>query len=204
MYAILLAAAVLALTPRPAALTGGEPVRYAAWLHQRTLEADRAFGAAPCPTAEVRSVLGRPLAAAEVAAWSGTRRPLAGPAWFERVRLTGCGRSVLHNFQVTRLRRGGWTAMGALPGETLSSPRQQTELMTAVASVILNGRPALPCRSSEALRSLVHGEARVLRPRDASGAWTERWPIRACGADRTVDVGFAPGRTPRLTAAWAD
>ena len=199
---LLLAAVVAALPPRPAALTGGESAAYAAWLHQRTLVADRAFGAAPCPAAAVRSLAGRALAPSEAAAWSGTRQALAGPLYLERVRLAGCGRSTVHNFQVSRLRRGGWEAMGALPGETLSTPRQQTELMTSLAGAVLNGRPPLPCRTSEALRSMTHGEARVVRPPDAAGVWTERWPIRVCGVDRTVEITFAPRAAPRLAPVW--
>ena len=198
------AALVTGLSARPPALTGGDARAYAAWLHQRTLVADRAFGAPPCPAAEVRSVLGRPLQPGEVAPWSGTRQGWSGPAFFERVRLTGCGRTAVQNFQVTRLRRGGWEAMGTLPGELLSSPRQQTELTPALATVILNGAPALPCRSSEALRSMTHGEGRVLsQPSAAGGAWTERWPVRACGVDRTVDVTFAPRERPRIAPAWS-
>ena len=51
MMLALTLAAVAALGPRPAGLTGGDPAAYAAWLHARTLTADRAFGAPPCPTA---------------------------------------------------------------------------------------------------------------------------------------------------------
>ena len=195
-------ALVAALAPRPAALTAGDARAYGAWLHQRTLVADRAFGGAPCPAAEVRSLGGRPLAGDEVAIWSGARRPTVGPAFAERVRLTGCGRTVVHNFQVVRLRRGGWDAMGTLPGEPLSTPRQQTGLMQSLAGVLLNGSPPLPCRSSEALRTMAHGEARVLRP-PTGGAWIERWPVRACGVDRTVDVTFSRQAAPRISPAWS-
>ena len=145
MLALVLAAAlVTGLQQRPAALTGGDAAAYAAWLHRRTLIADRAFGAPPCPAAEIRSLADRPLRPADVAAWSGTRQPWLGPVFFERVRLTGCGRSVVHNFQVVRLRRGGWDAMGTLPGEPLSSPRQQTELMQSLAAGDPERRSAPP------------------------------------------------------------
>ena len=203
LLVVAMAAAAVAGSPaRPAALTGGNAPAYAAWLQQRALVADRAFGAAPCPTATVKWVTGRPLRADEIAAWSGTRQALVGPIWFERMRLSGCGRSMVHNFQVARLRRGGWEAMGALPGEALSTPRQQTEQMQSLAGVILNGTPALPCRSSEALRTMTHGEVRVVSAA-GQGMWTERWPIRACGVDRTVEVTFAPAGRPRVTPAWS-
>jgi hypothetical protein len=116
--------------------------------------------------------------------------------------MSGCGRSTVHNFQVTRLRRGGWEAMGMLPGEAVSTPRQQTERMQSLAAVILNGAPALPCRSSEALRTMTHGEVRVVSAA-AVGVWTERWPIQVCGVDRTVEVTFAPTGAPRIVPAWS-
>ena len=202
LIAVAAAVVVAGLPVRPAGLTGGNHAAYAAWLQQRTLVADRAFGGAPCPAATVRWVTGRPLRAGEVAAWSGTRQATVGPVWFERVRLTGCGRSILHNFQVSRLRRGGWEAMGTLPGEAVSTPRQQTERMQSLAGVILNGPPALPCPGSEALRTMTHGEVRVVSAA-AQGVWTERWPIRVCGVDRTVEVTFTPAGPPRVTPAWS-
>ena len=192
MIATVLLAAVAAIGSRPAWLTGRDAAAYAAWLHARTLTADVAFGAAACPAAATRSLGGRTLGAGETAG--------GGPAYYERVRLTGCGRTLTHNLQVRRLRRGGWEATAVLPGEPRSTPRQQNEAMQAMATAALNGAPALPCPASQALRSLQHGEARVIST--AGAAWTERWPLRMCGRDRTVEATFQPGAPTVVSPAW--
>ena len=189
---LLAVSAVAALGPRPPWLTGRDGAAYVAWLHARTLTADRAFGGRACAEASTRSLGGRTLAPAETTGGAA--------AFHERVRLTGCGRTMTHNLQVRRLRRGGWEAVAVLPGEPRATPRQQTEAMQAMASVTLNGAPALPCPASQALRSLEHGEARVVST--AGSAWTERWSLRICGRDRTVEVTFRPGAGAVVRPAW--
>lgn len=203
MLALLIAAAVTAgLGPRPAALTGADAAAYGRWLHARTLTADRAFGAPACPAAATASVSHRTLAAEEIAEPLRIRRASAGPVLLERVRLSGCGREAIHTLQVYRLRRGGpWEAIALLPGELRSTPRAQNEAMQTLGSVILNRSPPLPCPSAEALRSLVHGQGRVL-PGGAARAWTERWPVTACGMDRSVDAAFTGAGPARITPAW--
>ena len=196
---MVLAAVVSALGPRPASLTGGKPAAYAGWLHARVQTADRAFGAEACPTAQIRSISGRALGSGEMAPVH-VLRGSGAPAYLERVRLTGCGRETTHNIQVVRLRRGGWDGIGLLPGDPRSTPRQQNEAMQQMAAVALNTGPALPCPSSQALRTMVHGEARVIASHGTG--WTERWPLRLCGVDRSVDVRFeAPGGAARITPA---
>jgi hypothetical protein len=187
----LAAAAVSGLGQRPGGLTHGDPLGYAAWLRERVLTADRAFGGAACPQAQIASLGGVRLRSVQIAGEPGRR---AAPMVFlEHLRLTGCGRAVTHNLQVTPAAGHDWTGIGVLPGRPRSSPREQTDAMQAVASVIVNGEPRAPCAASAALLSSTNGEAEVIRPPSgARGAWTERWPMRACGADRTVEVTFAP------------
>lgn len=198
---MLLAAAVTALSPRPASLTGGQPAAYAAWLHGRVQTADRAFGSEPCAAATIASISGRALSTGEIAPVH-VLRGSGTPAYLERVRLTGCGREVIHNIQVVRLRRGGWDGIGLLPGEPRSTPRQQNEAMQRMATVALNTGPALPCPSSQALRTMANGPVRVIAS-EGTG-WTERWPVRLCGADRTVDARFAARGAPaQISPAWA-
>jgi hypothetical protein len=60
--------------------------------------------------------------------------------------------------------------------------------MQAVASVALNGAPRLPCKASEALKSWTNGEVEVLEP--GITRWRERWPMRMCGVDRSLEVQF--------------
>jgi hypothetical protein len=156
MMLALTLAAVAALGPRPAGLTGGDPAAYAAWLHARTLTADRAFGAPPCPTATVRSLGGRVLPRAEQAEGEAAARTAGQPVWLEQLRLEGCGRSTVHTLQTIRRGPGRWSATATFPGALRSTPRAQTEAVQRLAGVILNGRPALPCSSTEALRTLAH------------------------------------------------
>jgi hypothetical protein len=197
-FLLLMVAAVSALGPRPPWLTGRNVPAYAAWLHARTLTADQAFGAPPCPAASTLSLGGRALGPGEAAPGPGRQ---AGPVYLERVRFTGCGRIVTHNLQVARLPRGGWDAVAVLPGASRATPRQQTDAMQPMAAAALNGAPALPCSGSQALRSLSHGEVRVVSA--AGDAWTERWPLVMCGRDRTVEVTFRPGAPAAVTPAWS-
>jgi hypothetical protein len=200
MMLALTLAAVAALGPRPAGLTGGDPAAYAAWLHARTLTADRAFGAPPCPTATVRSLGGRVLPRAEQAEGEAAARTAGQPVWLEQVRLEGCGRATVHTLQTIRRGPGRWSATATFPGALRSTPRAQTEAVQRLAGVILNGRPALPCSSTEALRTLAHTPGALTA--SAGARWTERWPMTACGVDRTVEVTFDGGRATSIAPVW--
>jgi len=194
-WLLVLAAAVVGLSERPAALVGaGGQQAYAEWLAAEAFRLDGRNSEEACAEpGEAGSDWPVIEAPAVFAAEPGFAVEGEPPILHERVSVSGCGRTRVVNLLAWRLKAGGWRAFGLLPGVTLSDAKLQNDA-TRVALAAASAGTTCPAE-----RTLRFGQARVSVPRTDGGAWTEVWPIALCGQDRTVEVTFTPAATSGAT-----
>jgi hypothetical protein len=109
----------------------------------------------------------------------------------ERLRVVGCGADRRVNLMAVRLKEGGWGVLPLPPGESLAGYRLHTDMMMSVLQSASSTRPALTCATEEMVRTFDLHDAVVLTPPE-SGAWSERWTVGMCGAERQIDIQFIP------------
>lgn len=192
MIALVIAAAVAGLSPRPEALLGdaGQEA-YAEWLGGEAATLDRRWTGETCGEAEITSVWPVVEAPAAFSQAPGFSDIAEGPVLHERVTLTGCGRTHQVNLLAYRLKAGGWRSLGLLPGAGNADAQLQLDAWrTALPAVT-----SVPgCSEEDRQSTLRVGQITLSEPVDAQGGWQEQWPITVCGQERPVQVTFT--RTP--------
>ena len=191
MIATLMAAALMVgLGDRPPEFVAPQGIEdYSAWLTQAAIDADAGFFHEACPDAAAQSIINTP-ADADVAKDGVETPPHQGPIIKEVVRVAGCGRSSLQNLIVLHPATGGWIARRMFPGSSLAGGRLQIEALASVVQTALTGPPALTCTAEEFQSSLRILDISVVSLAKAKHAWTERWSIQVCGAERPMTVTF--------------
>jgi len=186
--AILFAALALADRP-PTLLAGGEIADYGSWLDQTFKEKHLKNTGSGCQTLVVEPLGVRPYGEREFADpfLARLKRDAGGAGvWLERARVSGCGKSTLENLAVGPNPAGGWEGASLMPGDSLASPTTQRMAFADFLPVV---RLPAGCVAPK----LVFDDVAVIsRPSGPHGSWVERWPIRLCEVDISVDIQFTP------------
>eukprot|EP01030_Chromulinospumella_sphaerica_P018649 gene18649-18519_t len=211
LIGLLFAAAIVA-TP-PGGVLPEEKAAFDSMATAQALAADATFSGGACADARVEPLSVTPVKIAD-------QPELV--VWREKVRVTGCGRSAVHNLNIARVGGATWRMTYGLPGETLTGMQLQG---TAFPAALAQAKADLPgdCQGMK-LKDLYiaarHGGVDILPPgapdqgddiarpqvllpdsaapmvdqMDLTMAWMEVWPIELCGHDRTLAVVFIPLR----------
>ncbi|HWW25290.1 MAG TPA: hypothetical protein VNZ85_05260 [Caulobacter sp.] len=199
----MLAAAVVGLGDRGAQAGSDGQAAYSALLAQRALAAD-AVNYPACPNASVTSVAGLDLGEASFPSSIATKLGVT-PLLQERVRIDGCGRSTIQNLTVLRGPDQKLMMIAGLPGRGRAALILTRD---ALPTALMIANTDKPCGDKQLAPELAKwGEVIITSPTDTQGVWTELWPLRLCGQDRSVSVTFTPtpdigGTSYSVTKAW--
>ena len=227
-------ALVIADRPLEVVGTPANQAAYKARLHAEAVKAESAFSLSPpCPEAaisaaapRVRDAGARPegyqdKAAYESVAVRGCGRTMRVNLsltprndygdWFVVRQLPGespadPGAQTRALIEVLQLIRSNTSAQcSTLLGESMSMGDIVIENPKGGVQFVLQGRRARPPRNPRLGDTVITvRDAALLRQLSSAQAWRERWPLTACGEDRTVLVLFAPIRSqPGAFVTWA-
>jgi hypothetical protein len=218
MIGLLFAAALSVATP-PGGVQADEAAAFEAMVRTHVLAADETFSGSSCADTKLEPVAVTPVKI-------GGQPEIV--AWRQKVRATGCGRSVVHNLNIARVGASPpWRMTTGLPGDTLTDMQLQG---SSVPSALAAAKVDLPpsCQSTkmrevyigarpggldifapgEAIESgnehrpkisLPDAAASMVGDMEFAKAWMEVWPFELCGQDRTLAVVFIPLRDQRRT-----
>lgn len=163
---------------------------YSTFLAQKALDNDKALP----PACSKRRLTGRRqlFAVYQTPRFIRTRKvPIRG-AWAERVEVSRCGRTVLHNIYLSASPKRGIHAVAGFPGTTVTRVGTQ---VTAGKQLIAAVRAQIPtCRKMDILNT-----ARITQQAKTGGAWREVWTVYACGRSVRRTMVFTPaGKTARV------
>lgn len=202
-FIALLAATVIGLGDRGAQAAAGDQAAYSAMLHDKAIAADATNNPA-CPGATVTSLAGIPFDDASFPSAVAAKSNVT-PLLHERVRISGCGRTSIQNLTVLRTADQQLLMIASLPGMSHSGLILQRDAF--VTALTVANIPS-PCGDTPLSPEVAKwGEVSVTSAPDANGAWTELWPLRLCGQDRSISVTFTPtpeqgGTAFSITKAW--
>lgn len=189
MLAALLFAALMLTARPPTLLAGGEVADYGAWLDETFKAKHLKNTESNCRALSVDLLAFRSYGEGEfVDPFLARLKGSAGGTglWLERARVSGCGTSTLENLIVGPKPGGGWEGASLMPGESLASPTIQHMALADFMPIV---RPPADCTAPK----LVLADVIVIsRPARSFEPWSERWPIKLCGIDISVDIRFTP------------
>lgn len=198
------ALAVQGLGDRPADLVrSAESQAYALTLHDTILQFAGARRHEACPPeAVVRSLGVSRLGSAGQVVGVAPADPIDVTAgvYKEHVRVDGCGvQPRQDNVLAVRTKSGTWLALPMLPGDSLTTPVQQHDALTAATQAVKLAPPSAPCAPGQPAYRLVDTFV-TDRSQLSAGMWSERWVQQACGEDRTVNIHFMPRPDGKATS----
>ncbi|MBO9709640.1 MAG: hypothetical protein J7521_15655 [Caulobacter sp.] len=200
---MLAAVTVIGLGDRTVQAAPSDQAAYAALLSEKAIEAYATNNDA-CPGATVTSVAGIPFDDASFPPSLAAKYNVT-PLIHERVKVSGCGRDSIQNLTVLRTADQKLLMIASLPGLSRSGLILQRDAF--VTALTVANLPS-PCGDKTLAPELAKwGEVSITSPPDAKGAWTELWPLRLCGQDRSLSVTFTPtpdigGTAFSVSKAW--